>query len=76
MGGWFASARSMAELDVIAASLRQQKQDLSDLTAQTDSRRSETAELVEKIEELRQRAEETQRRFEGSVPESRPTQTR
>jgi hypothetical protein len=60
----------MAELDVIAATLRHQKKDLRELKATTASRSGETAELVSKIEDLRRRREETQRRFQAEVSES------
>ncbi|HEX8411651.1 MAG TPA: hypothetical protein VF883_22560 [Thermoanaerobaculia bacterium] len=60
----------MAELDQIAAMLQRQKDDLRELKEMTAARRCDTADLVGKIEDLRQRAEETQRRFEASISES------
>ena len=61
----------MAELDAIAETLRKRRKDLEDLMDDSDSRGIRTAELLAKIEELRLRAEETRRRFDGSVAESR-----
>ena len=53
----------MAELHVIAAELRRQRKDIDELLESTSKRSGKTAELLTKIERLRQRAEETQRKF-------------
>lgn len=53
----------MADLDVIAETLRLQRADIDEMLDETLSRSSETAALVDKIGELRQRSEETLRRF-------------
>lgn len=57
----------MAELETIADALRRQRRDMEDLIESASSRSGETAELVNRIEDLRQRSEETLRRFQESV---------
>jgi predicted nucleic acid-binding Zn-ribbon protein len=62
--------RAMAELEIIAETLRRQRKDLEDLMDSTASRSGQTAELVSRIEALRRRSEETERRFEASVSQA------
>lgn len=66
----------MAELEVIAESLRRQRQDLEDLLDSTLTRCGQAAELVGQLEDLRRRTEDTQRRFQATAQESDAHRTR
>lgn len=63
----------MAELEMIAETLRRQRRDLEDLMDSTASRCDEAADLVDRIQDLQRRVEATQRRFEAALRESNST---